>query len=1207
MAARRRQNEPFATGEAARHERQVRKGLWRRLRPLRRVASWLAIVLLPVFLLAAIGVGIVYVRLANGPVSISYLKPAIESRIAERLGGFDVSLSDVVLSLAEGGGAFQLTDIKVTDQAGNLVAQAPLASMQIDHSRLLRGQVVPSGIVLIRPRMQLSYSEEDGLSLSFARRSADVRGAIASGAVVADAVGGRHLPAGVAGNSAVVFDERAARITVLGKIAGLLGRMRSGQAGALSFDKIGVRNALIDLDYNGRQSRWGIPSGDIEIKHLDGRSVVSGLATVSEAEGQNVVLALQAETSAETRAIALRTSVRDLQPSSVARILPAFAGLSGIDAPLSAEANFELAETGDVAAGKVTVELGAGRFSAMAEAPPVALDHGRISIRFDKGSPLISVEPSTLSWGGGNEIVLGGTIAPDTRGGSGGWQFDLKAQRGHFVDHAGSAVRRPIEKWSVTGAIDAQSGGLEIQEAIVAAAGGSLLMKGWVTAGREVRVRFDGRVGPSPVAALAFLWPSGMAPAAHAWARTNVVGGQVTGGRFSLDWTDSSGSQSMVLHGRDVQLRPVMGKQPLYADKVLLRLRDNALEITAPRATKQLANARTLRFKQVRLDVPDVTVDRPLGNLTFSAATDVQGALAMLAASPRGAMLPLSLLETAGKKALGAIEGHLNVALPLYDQPDAEPVVTGVLKIKDLRVKEIVGRHDISGGAVDLNLAARSINADGEMLLAGVATKLTGQFILDAPLESQPPLRLQMSLDEADRDKLGIKINHIVRGIVKVDANLIPRTGGGLGSKVRADLTNAAIAIDSLAWVKPTGRQTQLDFDLVPGEKHPVLLDNLRVVGDGIAIQGRAMLDAKYDLRAFDLPLFSIDRVTRLKIAGRLHGNRLWKVVASGQTFEGRALFRSLFDAGRTARGPKIPAAQQMGIDLEADINTVLGFWNSKMSNVRITLSKRKGKTQDMRLEGRLAGNKVLRARVTRGRSKVRELHAFSDDAGKAFRLIGFYPNVEGGRLELVVNLDGEGQADKAGVLLVRNFKILDDQVVGELARAPRSGIRRRRAAAQANNQALAFDWMRLPFYVGNGQFILDGAELRGPVVGATVQGKADFVARSVDLSGTYVPLQGLNGALGVIPGIGQIIAGPRGEGVLGMKFAVRGPMTRPEMLVNPLSIMAPGIFREIFQISNPSLEVTKRGTPAPAARGQARPTPGRAPKWRKGVFGSQN
>ena len=162
------------------------------------------------------------------------------------------------------------------------------------------------------------------------------------------------------------------------------------------------------------------------------------------------------------------------------------------------------------------------------------------------------------------------------------------------------------------------------------------------------------------------------------------------------------------------------------------------------------------------------------------------------------------------------------------------------------------------------------------------------------------------------------------------------------------------------------------------------------------------------------------------------------------------------------------------------------------------------------------------------------------------------------------------------------------------------------------SGQALPFDWMRLPFLVGNGQFILRSAELRGPVVGATIEGKADFDARAIDLSGTYVPLQGLNGAIGVIPGLGQILAGPKGEGVLGMKFAVRGPMAQPEVLVNPLSLMAPGICREIFQISNPSLEVTGRAAPA-AERPAERAAPNTPPSgegrrgWARRAFGESN
>ncbi|MGI9479570.1 MAG: AsmA-like C-terminal region-containing protein [Hyphomicrobiaceae bacterium] len=1203
MAAKKR-NRNVAGAGASGHDgaRPPAAAHW--LQPARRIAMGLALILLPIVLLAAIGIGVLYVRLSNGPVSLSYLKPAIERQIAQKLGGLRVDVSDVVLSLVGDGGAFRLTDVRVRDDSDVVVAQAPLASMQIDRTALLRGNVIPTGIVLIRPRMRLAYSDARGLSLSFSRSSANAENAPTS-EPSADVTPGRAKPGDGRGEQ----QDWAASLSVLRTIARLLSEMRTGPAAGRSLDTIGVRNALIELDYGGRKSRWGVPSGDIKIKHLADRSVVSGLATLAEAEGQNIVLALHAESLSSTRAVTLRTSVRDLRPSAVARVVPGFASLTRVDAALSAEARFNLRETGDVIDGSVTMELGAGTVDVAEGIAPVKLDHGRIALRFDEKSPTVTVEPSTLSWGGGNEIVVKGTLAParTTKPSADGWQFDLEAQRGHLVSHPGAEVREAIKRWSAAGSVDPAKGHLLISEAIIAVAGGSVLVNGGITGTQESRVLVEGRIGPAPMSALAYLWPAATAPVAHDWVRKNVLGGRLAGGRFALSWAGEKQTQTLVLRSNDVQFKPLIGERPIFTPKLLVELTGDQLTVSAPGAVMPLRRARALALKKIRFGVPALSAPRPVGQLQFSLSGRLRDGVSVLSTSPWRAEIPADLVAALEKRASGSLEGQLAVAIPLDDPNSTQRAVTGKVRVKDLRIKDVVGRHDVTGGSVDLNLAAKSLNANGEMLIAGVATKLAWQYILDAPLESQPPVRVQASLDEGDRDKLGIKVNHILRGIVDVDISLIPRTGGGFGSKVRANMTRAAIAIDSLAWLKPKGRLAQLDFDVVPGKKHPLLLDNLRVVGDGIAIQGTAMLNEAYDLQAFELPLFSIDRVTRLNMRGKLQRNNVWQVTVRGQTFEGRSLFRSLFDTGRAARAPKVPRSKQMGVDLEGEITTVLGFWNSRLSNVRISISKRKGRIQKLQLEGRLAGNALLKAAMVRGKDRRRELHAFSEDAGRAFRLVGFYPNVQNGRLELVVDLDGRGAADKSGVLLVRDFKILGDEVVGELARAPSSGIRRRRVASSNSGQALAFDWMRLPFFVGNGQFILQGAELRGPVVGATVEGKADFSARRLDLSGTYVPLQGLNGALGIIPGLGQILAGPNGEGVLGMKFAVRGPMSQPEMLVNPLSLMAPGIFREIFQISNPSLEVTKRSRP-PAAPGRSQgPSGSPPPNWRSGVFGGYN
>ncbi len=118
---------------------------------------------------------------------------------------------------------------------------------------------------------------------------------------------------------------------------------------------------------------------------------------------------------------------------------------------------------------------------------------------------------------------------------------------------------------------------------------------------------------------------------------------------------------------------------------------------------------------------------------------------------------------------------------------------------------------------------------------------------------------------------------------------------------------------------------------------------------------------------------------------------------------------------------------------------------------------------------------------------------------------------------------------------------------------------------------------MKMPFAVGHGQFVVEESYIRGAVLGATLRGKVDYGAQRVNLGGTYIPLQGLNNMLGGIPVVGQILSGPRGEGVFGITFAIQGPMARPQVIVNPLSLVAPGIFREMFQMTNPTPTVQPR------------------------------
>ena len=56
-----------------------------------------------------------------------------------------------------------------------------------------------------------------------------------------------------------------------------------------------------------------------------------------------------------------------------------------------------------------------------------------------------------------------------------------------------------------------------------------------------------------------------------------------------------------------------------------------------------------------------------------------------------------------------------------------------------------------------------------------------------------------------------------------------------------------------------------------------------------------------------------------------------------------------------------------------------------------------------------------------------------------------------------------------------------------------------------------------------------------------------------------------LNSALGNIPLLGDLFTGGEGKGMFAATYAVEGPRDDPDVLVNPLAALAPGILRELF------------------------------------------
>ncbi len=64
---------------------------------------------------------------------------------------------------------------------------------------------------------------------------------------------------------------------------------------------------------------------------------------------------------------------------------------------------------------------------------------------------------------------------------------------------------------------------------------------------------------------------------------------------------------------------------------------------------------------------------------------------------------------------------------------------------------------------------------------------------------------------------------------------------------------------------------------------------------------------------------------------------------------------------------------------------------------------------------------------------------------------------------------------------------------------------------------------------------------MKGPTIGATIEGSIDYPGNQVRMSGTFVPMYGLNNMFGQIPIVGLFLGGGSNEGLIGVTYEVVG------------------------------------------------------------------
>ena len=173
-----------------------------------------------------------------------------------------------------------------------------------------------------------------------------------------------------------------------------------------------------------------------------------------------------------------------------------------------------------------------------------------------------------------------------------------------------------------------------------------------------------------------------------------------------------------------------------------------------------------------------------------------------------------------------------------------------------------------------------------------------------------------------------------------------------------------------------------------------------------------------------------------------------------------------------------------------------------------------------------------------RSRDNHQVVYFETDDAGALFRFTDMYPRMFGGQMWVAMDPPSLERTPQVGTLYIRNFVVRGEPGLDRVV----SG-----APGQGNN-GVQFSEAHCEFTKVPGRMAVSDGVVRGPVVGATVEGQIDYVKDDMHLRGTFVPFYGLNNMFGQIPIVGLFLGAGSNEGLLGITYEAVGPPGAPRI-----------------------------------------------------------
>lgn len=1160
-------------GAARREPRRSRfRGIMGALAPRSRAARLFTAACLLLIALGGAAAVTLYVLIATGTVTADIATPYIERALEERIGGgHTVKIGSTSMETVSGGAtAVVVHDIRVTGPDGQLVASAPSAEVELEGSLL---SLMPKArrIDLVGAEMTVRIAPSGQLAVATGRGAKAIPATAAGRAgAPAQPLAPQPAPAAAPQQAAQVDPAAPAATPSLPApdfdplkpafLARWLSDLETAGFDGGALADVGLKDGTVIVENEGAGRR-------IVFQHISvrlARPAAGGAQlTFTTQSPQGVATAVARIGPARDGARDIEVSIRNVSTRDILHAFVQDQRRFYIDTPLDAALTARLSLDGDLLAAQASLDLGAGAMGS-GEDPQerFVIDRARIAARVDVARRVVVVDPIEAVKGQ-NVIQLAGEIAIPAKAQE-PWPFQAGPRQ---VVLQGPEMTEPplvLSKVEVAGRFDPPSRQIIVDQGLLGAPSASFSFTALVDFGVAVPyLKFDGVASPMPVGTVKRFWPVNIAPPARQFAIENVSGGTADGISVAVKLPlDLIGQKQVPLpddgvrftiSGKGVTVKPVKGLPPITNSSLAIVVTGRTVRISMPDGTAVTPQNRKIAVSDGVMLIPDYFPREPSAQIRVNfngpadAGIEVLGMEALK--GPTGTAFDPSTTR-------GRLSALLQVNIVFRKVPLPEDLDYSLeASLTEFGVDKVFKGQRLEGATVKAFASPAGIVLRGDGKLAGAPIAFEYEKRKDT---ADADIRVSATLDDAARGRLGVDIPGISG---PVGVRIVGTTNNkDTRASIETDLTQARLADIIPGLSKPAGKPLKARF-VVNDRGNTVRLDELVMDGSGTLLKGSMELSDSGDLIGANFPTFQLSDGDKAALKAEKAGDVL-KIRITGEVMDARGIMKSLVSAPTGARrSQKTP-----DVDVEARIGALTGNNGEVLRQFDLSVARRGVETRDFTLTAKAGRDGAVAGEMRTWQGRERALQVTSSDAGALLRFLDIYPKVQGGDAWLVVDPPRSDNTPQEGVLHLRDFAIRGEPGLERLSSAARD------SSGRIENGTAAFEKAQAQFARTTGKIVFKEGAIWGPSVGATFDGTLDFAADRISIRGTFVPAYALNNMFSKLPLIGMFLGGGPNEGLLGVTFEIVGPLSAgPTLRINPMSAVAPGFLRKIFEFRDSS------------------------------------